>query len=149
MTTPTKHAQLLYDALTLKGIVCVEEAKIGKKHVDIAIHSAHLAIEVDGLYHYTSAKQMVKDLQRDIHSYEDKKYTTIRIPNTAIDSNLDDVVEAIVKLNSFSTSISPPINIKPTLRNATLLLTTIPLTVLPINGISFPISDMTPFKTSR
>lgn len=97
MATSIKHAQKLYDAITMSGIACVEEAKIGKKHVDIAIHSAHLAIEVDGLYHYTSAKQMVKDLQRDTHSYEDNNYVTIRIPNTAIDSNLDDVVKAISK----------------------------------------------------
>ena len=53
-----------------------------------------LYIEVDGLPHYTSPHQILADLKRD-HFSNKEGFFTKHIPNTLIESHLEDVADAL------------------------------------------------------
>ncbi len=69
----------------------------GYKHVDIAIESAKLYLELDGSQHVFSTKQMLADDDRDKHSQR-AGYTTKRIPNAWVDQNVDKLAYNIARL---------------------------------------------------
>lgn len=94
---PTKHVRLLIDALQQRGIHCIAEYADGHKHVDIAILKAKLFIEVDGLQHFTSPDQILRDFRRDHYSDGDD-FSTIHIPNIVIEHFLDQVADAICEV---------------------------------------------------
>ena len=73
------------------------EAYDGYKHVDIAIESAKLYLELDGSQHAFSTKQMLADDDRDRHSQK-AGYTTKRIPNAWVDQNVEKLAANIAIL---------------------------------------------------
>jgi len=94
----TKQAKSLYDALVKNGIDAKSEYWDGHKHVDIAIPSANIIIEVDGLHHFTEPKQIEADFKRSHYSDLKNKFDTIHIPNLVVEKHLDDIVSAIVEI---------------------------------------------------
>lgn len=92
----TKHAIRLYTALRLKNIYAILEMDDGEKQVDIAIKSAKLHIEVDGVQHYW-ATQALSDLQRTCYSLKNGTMT-IHIPNALVRKHLDQTVTYIVDI---------------------------------------------------
>ncbi len=92
----TPQAQALHDTLVQKGIKCKLEQWDGHKHIDISIPWAKIDIEVDGMQHYTDVKQMTSDLNRSYYSAHNG-YRTVHIPNSLIETNLDEVAESIAR----------------------------------------------------
>lgn len=88
MNTPTIQAEKLHKELKEIGINAILEKSDGYKHIDIAITSAFLNIEVDGSHHNTNRDQANSDLYRTYHSYI-KGYNTIRIPNSLLQDEKD------------------------------------------------------------
>jgi very-short-patch-repair endonuclease len=95
-TEPTPEAKSLYYALKKRGIRSELEKWDGFKHIDIAITSAKLNIEVDGKQHH-SHRQSLADLKRTFHSSK-KGYETIRIPNTLVRKDVKEAAEYIAEL---------------------------------------------------
>jgi very-short-patch-repair endonuclease len=93
----TKEAYRLGKALRYRGIKLELEHWDGHKHVDIFIPSAQLCIEVDGLQHFTSANQILADLER-AHYSDNDGLRTMHIPNEVITTHFDKVVNAIEKV---------------------------------------------------
>ena len=93
----TKYAKLLFEALLEKNLPVIAEYPDGHKTIDIAILPARLFIEVDGLHHFTTAKQIESDFHRD-HFSDGDDFDTLRIPNTVVKYHLDEVVQAIVEV---------------------------------------------------
>jgi len=93
----TKEARSLYRILKEKGIECWLENWDGHKHSDICIPKVKIYIEVDGMSHYTSSKQIITDFKRD-HYSDDAGYDTIRIPNEILMYNLNKIADAIAKV---------------------------------------------------
>lgn len=91
------QARILHSALLQRGVEAEMEKFDGHKHIDIAIVSAKLNIEVDGIRHFTEAPAIIADLRREYFS-EEKGYDTIHIPNQAVDTHLDEVADAIVEV---------------------------------------------------
>ena len=69
----------------------------GYKHVDIAIPSARLYLELDGAQHGFNPKQMIADDERDKYSQK-SGWTTKRIPNVWIDKNVNKLAASIAIL---------------------------------------------------
>ena len=69
----------------------------GYKHVDIAIPSARLYLELDGTQHAFNPKQMIADDDRDKYSQK-SGWTTKRIPNAWIDKDADRLASSIAIL---------------------------------------------------
>lgn len=97
MKVTTEQEKKLYKALKKRGIDCILEYNDGHKTVDIAINNSKIDIEVDGLYHYLRAKQIVSDIHRSRHS-EKNGFSTIHIFNAIIDHHLEQVADAIAKV---------------------------------------------------
>lgn len=97
-TTPTKHCKLLIDALRLKGVELEVEHWDGHKHIDIFIPKDNIYIEVDGVHHVTKPETIISDLNRDYYSFKDGFFTK-RITNEAIETHLNEIVDAIVRIN--------------------------------------------------
>lgn len=93
----THEARLLFEALGHKGLPVIQEYWDLHKHIDLAIPSAHIFIEVDGLFHYTNPKQIEADFTRTRYSNGDN-FDTIHIPNHAVKNHLDEVAEAIANV---------------------------------------------------
>jgi very-short-patch-repair endonuclease len=94
---PSRQAQMLYEALVKRGITCEPEYFDGHKHVDIAVLSARMFIEVDGLNHFVVAEQIIRDFKRSHYSDGDD-ISTFYVTNQIIDKYLDRVVEALIKV---------------------------------------------------
>ena len=94
MTKTTKQTTLLAIALEERGIRVKLEHWDGHKHVDIFIPAVGMYIEVDGMPHYTSPKQIIQDLQRD-HFSNDDGFFTKHIPNELIETHLKEIADAI------------------------------------------------------
>ncbi len=94
----TKRVTLLQEALMKRGIKSVAEYPDGHKHVDIAILQAGIYIEVDGLQHFTNAKQIQTDFKRSYWSTINDDVATMHIPNIIIDNYLEQVADAIAKV---------------------------------------------------
>jgi very-short-patch-repair endonuclease len=84
--TVTPEAIKLSKALRDLEVKHELEAYDGHKHVDIAIESAKLYIELEGSQHGLSSKQMLADDDRDKHSAKAGYYTK-RIPNAWVNQN--------------------------------------------------------------
>ncbi|MFM2357997.1 MAG: hypothetical protein RJA61_734 [Candidatus Parcubacteria bacterium] len=95
--TPTRHTQLLIDALINKGVELKVEHWDGHKHIDIYIPKDKLYIEVDGVHHVTRPETVIADLNRDYFSFKDGFFTK-HITNEAIETNLEEIVEAITHI---------------------------------------------------
>jgi very-short-patch-repair endonuclease len=87
-TEPTIQAIKLANELTLSGIKCELEKYDGYKHIDIAITSAFLNIEIDGSHHNLDREQAKRDIERTYYSYI-KNFNTIRIPNSILKEDKD------------------------------------------------------------
>ncbi|OGF37455.1 hypothetical protein A2466_00550 [Candidatus Falkowbacteria bacterium RIFOXYC2_FULL_34_220] len=90
----TEQAMRLCESLIKRGVRCQKEKWDNHKHIDLSIDEARLYIEVDGDYHYTSSRQIKKDIVRDYYSSKEG-FRTIHIPNRLIDDKLDNVADAI------------------------------------------------------
>lgn len=90
----TKYAQQLRAALKERGIDSIAEYSDGYKTVDLAIPSAKLYIEVDGMQHFKDVKQVISDMKRDDYSHQDG-YHTIRVSNFAIRKDVNAIAEEI------------------------------------------------------
>ncbi|MDP2684979.1 MAG: hypothetical protein Q8P20_08160 [bacterium] len=95
MKTITPQAEKLCEALRNRKIFCKTEVWDGHKHIDISIPWAKIDIEVDGLQHYTNAKQMISDFDRSYWSVQNDNYDTFHVPNTILDSHLEQVADAL------------------------------------------------------
>ncbi|MCK5211121.1 DUF559 domain-containing protein [Candidatus Parcubacteria bacterium] len=97
MKKSTEHTKKLHKALTKRGINCQKQKWDNHKHIDLSVDEARLYIEVDGDQHYTSSRQIKKDIVRDYYSSRDG-FRTIHIPNRLIDDKLDNVADAIAQV---------------------------------------------------
>lgn len=93
----TPQAKALYKALIDRGIMCELEKYDGHKHIDIAITSAKLNIEIDGIQHYLDTKQVHSDMQRNLYSMK-KGFRTLRYPNFVIEQYLEKVADSIAEI---------------------------------------------------
>jgi len=93
----SEQAKLLFDALNQQGLTVIQEYWDQHKHIDIAIPSAHIFIEIDGLFHYINPKQIEADFNRSRYSNGDD-FDTIHIPNQIIKNHLNEVVNAICEV---------------------------------------------------
>ncbi|HVZ76026.1 MAG TPA: DUF559 domain-containing protein [Candidatus Paceibacterota bacterium] len=94
--TPTKEADDLKKALEKRGVRVLVEVHDGYKHVDLAIPSAKINIEVDGIQHLTNPKQIVADLNRGYYSHKNG-FNTMHIPNEMIRNHLEEISEALAE----------------------------------------------------
>ncbi len=92
----TKEARDLKEALEKLGIRVLAEVDDKHKHIDLAIPSARINIEVDGIQHLTDAYQIISDLKRS-HYSDDLGYDTIHIPNSSIRNNLGGIASALAE----------------------------------------------------
>ena len=93
----TPHALRLSRALRDLRIQHELEYYDGHKHVDIAIPSAKLFLELDGTQHGFNPKQMIADDERDKYSKK-SGWDTKRIPNVWIDKNVNRLASSIAIL---------------------------------------------------
>jgi very-short-patch-repair endonuclease len=94
---PTPQARRLHEALNKRDIHNELEFHDGYKHTDISIRWARLNLEIDGKYHLTDPEHLFRDLERDSYSHLDG-IDTIRIPNFYVDSDLDEIANAIAEV---------------------------------------------------
>jgi very-short-patch-repair endonuclease len=92
----THEAKELRAALEKLGIRVLAEVYDGHKHIDLSIPDARINIEVDGSQHLTDPYQILKDIKRT-HYSELLGYETLRIPNSAIHSNLGGIASALAE----------------------------------------------------
>ena len=107
---PTDEALLLQKALQEKGIQISVEAFDSHKHVDLKISPAKLDIEIDGIQHLTSSRQIIADLNRSYHSHNDG-FATMHIPNEMIRLHLKDISQALAEASKIRESKIKKINI--------------------------------------
>lgn len=93
----TPQAQRLSEALNDLRVQNELEYDDGHKHVDIAIPSARLYIELDGSQHAFNAKQIIADDDRDKGSQK-SGWTTKRFPNAYVDKDVDGLAQSIAIL---------------------------------------------------
>ncbi len=93
--TPTEHEIKLVEALRKRGVELEVHHWDGHKHVDIYIPKDNLYVEVDGMHHITRPERIISDLNRDYFSFKEGFFTK-HITNEAIDTHLEEIVEAIV-----------------------------------------------------
>jgi len=93
----TPEALKLYETLIKMSVPAKLEKWDKHKHIDIAIPSARVNIEVDGMQHSFDPKQALADLKRTFYSFK-RGYVTLRIPNKLITENLYDTAKYIKKL---------------------------------------------------
>lgn len=93
----SNQAKLLYEALIKRGMNAQLEYSDGHKTVDIAVLSARLFIEVDGIQHFTNSEQIIRDFKRNHYSDGDD-FSTFYVTNQLIDKYLDEIADALVKV---------------------------------------------------
>ena len=92
----TKEARYLREALERRGVRVLSEVNDGFKHIDLAIPSAKLNVEIDGIQHLTNPRQILADLARGHYSHKNG-YDTMHIPNEMIHAHLDQIAEALAE----------------------------------------------------
>ncbi len=92
--TPSKHTMILVEALRARGVQLEIEHWDGFKHIDIYIPAEKIYIEIDGEPHYTKPERIISDFNRDYFSFKEGFFTK-HITNEAIDSNLEEIADAI------------------------------------------------------
>ena len=93
----TKETLALVEALRVRGIHAETEHWDGHKHIDIFIPSIKLYIEVDGMRHDVSARQIAADFRRDHYSNRGQFYTK-RFSNHAVVRHLNAIADAIAEI---------------------------------------------------
>jgi very-short-patch-repair endonuclease len=93
----TTQTRKLSEALVKLGVHNTLEYYDGHKHIDIAILSSKIFIEVDGLHHFTDSKQIEADFKRN-HFSDGDDFDTIHIPNIVIENHCDAIAKAIAEL---------------------------------------------------
>ena len=93
MTPEEKH--LWYDFLKLLPITVNRQKVFGRYIVDFYIHSAQIAIEIDGIQHHSSENQK-KDEERDAYLSE-LGITVLRYDNETVRNNFVFVCEDILE----------------------------------------------------
>jgi very-short-patch-repair endonuclease len=98
----TKIQVLIHMALQNRGIVnelnfCKEYSKDKRIIIDIAIESAKIYIEVNGIQHAQIAKQQRSDLWRAYYASLEG-YLTLNVFNTATDENFRETIETIAMI---------------------------------------------------
>ncbi len=96
--TLTPQAIKLSNALTILDIENEMEYADGHKHVDIAIPSAKLYLELEGRQHGFNADQMLSDSKRDTFSQKEGFYTK-RIPNEWVDRDVNGLALSIARFS--------------------------------------------------
>lgn len=94
--TPTKEAADLKDAIEKEGVRVLVELHDGHKHIDLALPTAKLNVEVDGIQHLTDPQQIVTDLSRGYYSHKNG-YDTMHIPNEMIRLHLNEISKALAE----------------------------------------------------
>jgi len=97
VTGISDQARKLHSALLQRGVEADIEKWDGHKHIDVSLDDAALYLEIDGDHHYTDSDTILRDLKRDYFS-SDEGFGTIHIPNDMIDTHLDKVADALVKV---------------------------------------------------
>jgi very-short-patch-repair endonuclease len=100
----TEVERMLYTALVCRGIPAELQYFDGFKTVDIAIQSARLHIEVDGVQH-GKADQALTDLLRTKFSL-DQEVVTLRIPNSLVLQKLDDTTSILAQVSMSRQQVS-------------------------------------------
>jgi very-short-patch-repair endonuclease len=98
----TPNEKLLFDALVKRGVEVIplykDEYAPGKfKTVDMAVKSAKLYIEVDGLQHFTDSGQIMRDFKRS-HFSDGDDFSTFYVTNQIIEHYVDKVADALVEV---------------------------------------------------
>ncbi|MFA6446274.1 MAG: DUF559 domain-containing protein [Candidatus Paceibacterota bacterium] len=93
----TLQESKLYEALKDRGISSRLIYPDGHKTIDIALPNSKLYIEIDGIQHYDDPDQIISDIERAVYSEKDG-FHTIRFTNQLIDTHLDQIADAIVKV---------------------------------------------------
>ena len=99
----TKHnkstwvARKLHKAIVRRGVDAKIEHDDGHKHIDIYIPGARIAIEVDGIQHYTNPKQIISDFGRSRGSQKEG-VNTIHIPNDLVIKYLKKIADALAEV---------------------------------------------------
>ena len=96
--TPTTQTLDLVGALTKRGIKVETEYWDGHKHVDIYLPENRMYIEIEGIQHFNSPKQIISDLKRDYYSDKENHFT-FRITNQLIETHLEEIADAIAQLS--------------------------------------------------
>ena len=99
--TSTKQCRSLIQALENRNINVIPEYWDGHKHVDIYLPENRMYIEIEGLQHFTDAKQILSDLKRDYYSDKENHFT-FRITNQLVESHLEEIADAIAHVVSSS-----------------------------------------------
>jgi very-short-patch-repair endonuclease len=94
---PTEQVFMLAEALKKRGVSYILEHWDGHKHVDIYIPNDKLYIEVDGVQHDTTVKQIISDFNRDYFSFKEGFFTK-HITNEHIENHLDVIADAIATI---------------------------------------------------
>lgn len=94
---PSKYALILNNKLIKLGIHTELEYWDGHKHIDIAIPSARLYIEIDGREHFTNPQTIERDFKRT-HYSDENHFNTFHIPNLFVKYHCKALVNGIVKL---------------------------------------------------
>ena len=94
---PTRQTLSVVKALEGRGVKLDVEYWDGHKHVDIYIPKARLYIEINALAHYTNPQQIITDFKRN-HFSDGDDFFTMPITNQLIDTHLDSIADAIVKV---------------------------------------------------
>jgi very-short-patch-repair endonuclease len=95
-TKPTPEADLLKKALEDRGVKVYVELHDGFKTIDLALPRSKINIEVDGIQHLTSPKQILSDLGRGYYSHKNG-YDTMHIQNEMIRSHLEEIADALAE----------------------------------------------------
>ena len=96
-TSPSEQSTKLFDALRKRGVDAQIEYSDGHKHVDIAILSSRMYIEVDGLNHFIDPEQIIRDFKRNHYSDGDD-FSTFYVTNQILDKYLEEVADALEKV---------------------------------------------------
>jgi very-short-patch-repair endonuclease len=91
------EARVFFLALRKRKVNVEMEKHDGHKHIDLAITSHRINLEIDGGHHHHRASQALTDLKRTCHSLL-KGYTTIRIPNVLVREKPEETADELVRL---------------------------------------------------
>jgi very-short-patch-repair endonuclease len=94
---PSKYAIVLNNELLKRGLHTELECWDGHKHIDIAIPSARLYIEIDGKEHFTNPATIERDFKRT-HYSDKSNFNTFHIPNLFIKHHCKVLAKGIERL---------------------------------------------------
>lgn len=93
----SEQANRLYCALLKRGVKAELGYSDGYKTIDIAILNAHIYIEVDGIQHFTSPKQILSDFKR-YHFSDGDDFRTFYVTNQIVDKYVEEVADALTEV---------------------------------------------------